>query len=108
MPEPIRASGLIAEAGTIALVAASEPSVELWVDDHQEYEPGVVHAHLRHARIPMDPRPGDFLVIGDDDAPPVLAKVLLREADGELLLTLLAGPPESHPEFRSRRMPSVA
>jgi len=82
--------------------------VELWVDDHQEYEPGVVHAHLRHARIPMDPEPGDFLVVGDDDAPPVLAKVVTREADGELTLALLEGRPESHPEFATRRMPSLA
>jgi hypothetical protein len=36
-------------------VANAEPTVELWVDDHQEYEPGVVRGHLRHARVPMDP-----------------------------------------------------
>lgn len=82
------------------------PTVELWVDDHQEYEPGVVHAHLRHARVAMDPRAGDYLVVGDDEAPPVLAEVLSRETDGELRLRLLPGRPESHPEFRSRRVPT--
>jgi hypothetical protein len=86
----------------------SEPSVELWVDDHQEYEPGVVHAHLRHARIPLDPRVGDYLVVGDDDAPPVLAEVIGREPNGELRLRLLPGLPASHPEFHTRRQPSVA
>lgn len=84
------------------------PAVELWVDDHQEYEPGVVHAHLRHARVALDPRPGDYLVVGDDEAPPVLAEVLGREPDGELRLRLLPGRPESHVEFRTRRVPSVA
>jgi hypothetical protein len=54
----------------------------------------------------MDPRAGDYLVVGDDEAPPVLAEVLSRETDGELRLRLLPGRPESHPEFRSRRVPT--
>jgi len=36
------------------------PTVELWVDDHQEYESGIVTGHLRHARIPLDPHAGDY------------------------------------------------
>jgi hypothetical protein len=82
-----------------------EPAVELWVDEHQGYEPGVVHAELRHARVPLDPQPGDFLVVGDDDAPPVLALVLDRTCDGELRLRLLPGRPESHAEYKTRRVP---
>lgn len=82
----------------------AEPPVELWVDDHQEYEPGVVHGHLRHARVVIDPHPGDYLVVGDDEAPPVLAEVLSREPNGALLLRLLPGSPEGHPEFKSRRV----
>ena len=39
-------------------VDTAEPMVELWVDDHQEYEPGVVTGHLRHARLPLDPHRG--------------------------------------------------
>jgi len=84
----------------------TEPAVELWVDDHQEYEPGVVHGYLRHARIVLDPRPGDYVVVGDDEAPPVLAEVLRREPDGELLLRLLPGRPESHHELQTRRVPT--
>jgi hypothetical protein len=49
--------------------------VELWVDDHQEYEPGIVTGHRRHVRIPLDPRPGEYLVVGDDEVPPALALV---------------------------------
>jgi hypothetical protein len=79
----------------------------LWVDDHAAYEPGVVHAHLRHARRPIDPRVGDWLVVGDDEAPAVLAEVLGRDGDGSLRLRLLAGPVESHPEFFSRRQPTA-
>lgn len=44
-----------------------DPTVVLWVDDHQEFEPGIVTAHLRHARLPLDPHPGDYLVVGDDE-----------------------------------------
>lgn len=83
------------------------PTVELWVDDHQEYEPGVVTAHLRHARIALDPRPGDYLVIGDDEVPPALALVLSREPDGTLRLRILPGAADSHAEFRTRRLPTL-
>ena len=84
----------------------ADPAVELWVDDHQEYEPGVVHGHLRHARVVIDPRPGDYLVVGDDEAPPLLAEVLTREPDGELLLRLVPGRPDAHSEFLTRRVPT--
>jgi hypothetical protein len=77
-------------------------AIELWVDDHQEYEPGVVHAHLRHARLPIDPHPGDHLVVGDDEIEPALAEVLSRDASGALRLRLLPGPASSHPELLGR------
>jgi hypothetical protein len=85
-----------------------QPPVELWVDDHQEYEPGVVHAHLRHARVPVDPRPGDYLVVGDDEIDPALARVISRDESGALRLQLLPGPATSHPELYSRRQPVSA
>lgn len=89
-------------------VQTVEPTVELWVDDHQEYEPGIVTGHLRHARLPLDPRAGDYLVVGDDEVPPALALVLGRDADGTLRLRILPGRPESHKEFRTRRAPTLA
>jgi hypothetical protein len=67
---------------------SQEPAVELWVDDHQEYEPGVVTAHLRQARVPLDPRPGDSLVVGDDEVEPAVALVVSRESDGTLRLVV--------------------
>ncbi|MEO7837354.1 MAG: hypothetical protein ABIS21_06905 [Acidimicrobiales bacterium] len=82
--------------------------VELWVDDHQEYEPGVVHAHLRHARVPLDPRPGDYVVVGDDEIEPALAEVLSRSEVGELRLRMLPGPATSRPELQNRRQPAVS
>lgn len=88
-------------------VEPAEPAVELWVDDHQEYEPGVVTGHLRHARIPLDPQLGDYLVIGDDEVPPALGLVLSREDDGTLRFRILPGRAESHEEFRSRRIPTL-
>ena len=84
------------------------PAVELWVDDHQEYEPGVVHAHLRHAQLPIDPRPGDHLVVGDDDIEPALAEVLSRSGTGELRLRMLPGPATNHPELMARRQPAAS
>jgi hypothetical protein len=83
------------------------PTVELWVDDHQEYEPGIVTAHLRHARILLDPHPDDYLVVGDDEVPPALALVLSREPDGTLRLRLLPGAPDSHAEFHTRRIQTL-
>ncbi len=55
----------------------------------------------------MDPQPGDFLVVGDDDSPPVLAEVLDRKSTDELRLRLLPGRPDSHPEFQTRRLPTA-
>lgn len=82
--------------------------VELWVDDHQEYEPGVIYAHLRHARVPLDPRTGDYLVVGDDEIEPALAEVLSRSEAGELRLRVLPGPAWSRPELQGRRQPAVS
>jgi hypothetical protein len=82
-----------------------QPKVELWVDDHREYEPGVVHAHLRHARVPLDPWPGDHLVVGDDEVEPALAEVLSRSGSGALRLRLLPGPAASHAELLTPRHP---
>ena len=39
-------------------VGEAQPTVELWVDDHQEYEPGIVTGNLRHARLPARSAPG--------------------------------------------------
>lgn len=81
-----------------------EPTlIEMWVDDHQEYEPGVVYGHLRHARLPIDPRPGDYLIVGDDEIEPALAEVLSRTEGGELRLRMLPGPATKHPQLLARR-----
>ena len=79
------------------------PKIELWVDDHQEYEPGVTHAHLRHARLPIDPQPGDYLVVGDDDIEPALAEVMSRSVTGELRLRMLPGAATNYPVLLCRR-----
>ncbi|MEJ7583584.1 MAG: hypothetical protein WKF43_05720 [Acidimicrobiales bacterium] len=79
------------------------PIVELWVDDHQEYEAGVVHAHLRHARVPLDPGTGNFIVVGDDEIEPALAEVLSRSVSGGLRLRMLPGPASSHHELHGGR-----
>jgi len=84
------------------------PVVELWVDDHQEYEPGIVTGNLRHARLPLDPHPGDYLVVGDDEIPPALALVVSRDPDGTLRLRILPGEPDGHSEFHARRGPQLA
>jgi hypothetical protein len=89
-------------------VTTSEVEIELWVDDHQEYEPGIVTGNLRHARIPLDPQPGDYIVVGDDEVPPALASVLSREPDGTLRLQILPGPAISRPEYAKRRIPTIA
>ena len=82
--------------------------MELWVDDHQEYEPGIVTGHLRHARIPLDPHAGDYLVVGDDEVPPALALVVSREGDGTVRLRILPGPAAGHDEFATRRVPTLS
>jgi len=89
-------------------VNEGQPIVELWVDDHLEYEPGIVTGHLRHARIPLDPHAGDYVVVGDDEVPPALAQIVSRETDGTLRLRILPGRPDSHSEFATRRLPTLS
>jgi len=89
------------------VVSAAGVMPELWVDDHQEYEPGLVTGHIRHARVPLDPRPGDYVVVGDYEVPPVLAKVVSREPGGTIRIRILPGRADSHPEFSSRRSPTL-
>lgn len=94
-------------SGNLTIMA--EVGIELWVDDHrQEHEPGVVRGHLRHAQVAIDPHPGDYLIVGDGEVPPRLAEVLERDADGRLQLRIVPGRLESHPEFGSRRVSTVA
>lgn len=49
----------------------------------------MIHAHLRHGRLPLDPRPGDYVVVGDDEIEPALAEVLSRSESGKLRLRML-------------------
>jgi hypothetical protein len=79
-----------------------EATVELWVKDHQEHEHGMVMGHLWHARIPLDPRSGDYLVVGDDEVEPALALGGTRETDGTVRLRVLPGRADSHEEFLTR------
>jgi len=55
-------------------VKSGEAPVEPWVDDHQECEPGSVHGHLGHARVAWTPSLGNYVVVGDDEAPPILRR----------------------------------
>lgn len=60
-----------------------------------------VSGHLRHARIPLDPRPGHYLVVGDDEIEPAVAEVLSRTEAGELRLRMLPGPASVHPQLHA-------
>lgn len=95
----------VTDAGTMAPM--ERLTVELWVDDHQEYEPGVIHAHLRHARVALDPQPGDYLIVGDDEIEPAFAEVLTREESGGLRLRLLPGPASRHRELHRRQSAAI-
>jgi hypothetical protein len=100
-----------AEADVVESAPVAERELAEAVDDvmaDSEYEPGIVTGHLRHARLPLDPHPGDYLVVGDDEVPPALAKVLSRESDGTLRLRILPGRPDHHEELRTRRSPDQA
>lgn len=58
-------------------------------------------------RRPLEPRPGDYLLVGDDEIEPALAEVLSRTEEGELRLRMLPGPASSHPELHGRRQPAA-
>lgn len=67
------------------MVSVESSTYDLWYDATTVGADLVVECWISHgpraADETFDPQPGDFLVVGDGDEPPLRARVLRRNAD---------------------------
>ena len=76
---------------------------DLWVDFHRIDEDGLTLANARHARAGLNLFPGAYVVVGDDDCEPAVAKVVeFDPADGFLRLQVLPGALADFPELLAK------
>lgn len=74
-------------------------SWDLWVDFHRVDADGVTHAHVDDRAPGVEVREGRYLIVGDEDADPAVARVLSVRPDGVVLLRVLPGHADSHREL---------
>lgn len=74
-------------------------SWDLWVDFHRVDADGLTHAHIADLSAGVEPRTGDYLVVGDEDADPAVAQVVSVSAEGVILLRVLPGHADLHREL---------
>ncbi len=78
-------------------------SWDLWVDFHRVDADGLTHAHVADLRAGLEARPGEYLLVGDDDADPAVAQVVSVSADGVILLRVVPGHADLHRELLANR-----
>lgn len=69
---------------------------DLRVDFHRVDADGLTHAHVDDLSERIEPQPGDYLVVGDEDADPAVAQVVSVDADGVILVRVLPGHADFH------------
>ena len=75
-------------------------SWHLWVDFHRVDADGLTHAHVDDLSVgEVEPHPGDYLVVGDEDADPAVAQVVSVSSDGVVLVRVLPGHADLHREL---------
>ena len=74
--------------------SAMEP--DLWVDYHRTDGAGLTHTNVRNARSGVTLVVGDFVVVGNEEADPAVAEVVMVDADGTVLVRVLAGHVGDH------------
>jgi transcriptional regulator with XRE-family HTH domain len=78
--------------------AAPPPAVkyDLWVDYHRSDGEGLTHTHVDDVETDIELVPGDFVVVGNQEADSAVAEVVSIEPDGLVLVRVLPGPAEDH------------
>lgn len=78
--------------------AGAPPAVnyDLWVDYHRRDGEGLTHTHVDDVETDIELVPGDFVVVGNQEADSAVAEVVSIEPDGLVLVRVLAGPAEDH------------
>jgi len=75
---------------------------DLWVDFHRVDADGLTHASLKDATDGSAIEPGRYVIVGDEDADPAVARVIEVRADGVVLLRVLPGHADEHLDLLGR------
>lgn len=69
---------------------------DLWIDYHRRDADGLTHAHLDDAAPGTQLTPGNFIVVGNEEADLAVAEVISQAANGVVLVRVLPGSVEDH------------
>lgn len=75
---------------------------DLWIDYHREDAEGLTHASVEDLAPGVELVPGSYVVVGNEEADPAVAKVVTVEHDGVVLVRVLPGPAEEHLHLTGR------
>ena len=75
---------------------------DLWIDYHREDAEGLTHASVKDLSPGVELVPGSYVVVGNEEADPAVAKVVTVEHDGVVLVRVLPGPAEEHLHLTGR------
>jgi hypothetical protein len=80
---------------------------DLWVDYHRTDGDRLTHATVEDLKPGVDLIVGSYLVVGNEEADPAVAKVVSVDARGIVLVRVLPGPAEEHLHLVRHRHPSA-
>lgn len=78
----------------------------LWVDYQRTDGSGLTHASAANAEPGISLAPGDFIVVGNEDADPAVAEIVEVKESGVVLLRVVPGPAEQHLHLVSSERPA--
>lgn len=78
----------------------------LWVDYQRTDGHGLTHANAADAEPGTTLTPGEFVIVGNEDADPAVAEIVEVKEPGVVLLRVLSGPAEQHLNLVKSRRPA--
>lgn len=76
---------------------------DLWIDYHREDAEGLTHASVKDLAPGVELVAGSYVVVGNEEADPAVARVVTVEHDGVVLVRVLPGAAEEHLHFLTGR-----
>ena len=71
---------------------------DLWIDFQRGDDDGLTYSNVRNLRAGLSVKPGDTIVVGNEDAEPGLAEVVEVGENRFLLVQVFPGSVEEHRE----------
>jgi hypothetical protein len=69
---------------------------DLWLDYHRRDTDGFTHGNVRNARADVELVPGQYIVVGNEEADSAVAEVVQIQDNGVVLVRVLPGSVEDN------------